>query len=204
MSYCPKCLAEYREGIDKCIDCNIALAEGVPIFCENCKEQVSETDVFCDSCGVIQPRVTSDDLPECDTHPDHNAIGGCVLCGKPVCVDCAKHRDGRIYCEDDDHYNVHLGYVVAVTTSTDYQAEMFRANLEGAGIRALIFNQHDHVYFVNMGSLAVVNVMVPHSQIDDARQIIEALLEDPPDDEEKPEGGEQTEAAEENVDGDKE
>jgi hypothetical protein len=55
---------------------------------------------------------------------------------------------------------------------------MIKANLDGAGIHALIFNQHDHVYFTTMGMLALVNVMVPRAQLEEAREIIEALLKD--------------------------
>jgi hypothetical protein len=53
---------------------------------------------------------------------------------------------------------------------------MIKANLEGAGINAVVFNQHDHVYFTNMGALALVNIMVPRSQLDESRDVIAALL----------------------------
>jgi hypothetical protein len=156
----------------------IPLREGVPQFCPNCKEHVRETDSFCDNCGILQPTVSEDDRPECENHPDRSAIGACVICGKPVCDECSTRHNGRIFCENDDHLNLHQGFVVAYTTSTDYEADMIKANLEGAGINAVVFNQHDHVYFTNMGALALVNIMVPRSQLEEARDIIAALMSD--------------------------
>ena len=178
MPYCPQCYVEYQEGIKDCNDCMIPLVEGTPQFCENCKEFVRKEDTFCDNCGVLQPVVAADEMPECENHPDRRAIGGCVICGKPVCDECSTRHNGRIFCENDNHLSLHQGFVVAYTTSTDYEAEMIKANLEGAGINAVVFNQHDHVYFTNMGALAMVNVMVPRSQIEESRDIIAALLED--------------------------
>jgi hypothetical protein len=30
MSYCPECLAEYKEGTEECMDCHVALQPGAP------------------------------------------------------------------------------------------------------------------------------------------------------------------------------
>ncbi len=176
MPYCPNCHVEYQPGIKECADCRIPLREGTPQFCPNCKEYVREDDTFCDNCGVLQPEIPADERPECENHPDRSAIGGCVICGKPVCEQCSTRHNGRIFCENDEHLNLHQGFVVAYTTSTDYEADMIKANLEGAGINAVVFNQHDHVYFTNMGSLAMVNIMVPRSQLEEARDVITALM----------------------------
>ncbi len=178
MSYCPQCQTEYQAGVAECVDCGIPLVEGTPVFCFNCQEPVSANDTFCNNCGVLLEEIPGDETPECENHPDRDAVGGCVICGKPLCEDCAREQNGRVFCESDEHLNVHQGFVVVYTTSTDYEAEMIKANLDGAGIHALIFNQHDHVYFTTMGMLALVNVMVPRAQLEEAREIIEALLKD--------------------------
>jgi hypothetical protein len=159
------------------VDCRIPLREGTPEFCPKCEEHVEDTDTFCGNCGYLLPDYPSDSTPECENHPDRDAVAGCVICGKPVCEECARENEGRVFCENDDHLKVYEGFVVAYTTSTDYEAEMIRANLEGAGIRAHIFNQHDHVYFVNMGALALVNVMVPRHQLEDALEVIGAIVD---------------------------
>jgi hypothetical protein len=177
MPYCPQCHTEFQADANECSDCLIPLVEGKPLFCPNCEEFVTKDDTFCDNCGIILPKIPAEEAPECENHPDVEAIGGCVVCGKPVCEECATEQNGRIFCENDDHLNMHQGFVVAYTTSTDYEAEMIKSNLEGAGIHATVFNQHDHVYFTNMGMLALVNVMVPRAQLEDAQEIIMALLD---------------------------
>ncbi len=176
MPYCPQCHTEYQSDAKDCADCLIPLVEGKPLFCPNCEEFVTKDDTFCDNCGIILPKIPFEEVPDCENHPDTEASGGCVVCGKPVCEECATEQNGRLFCENDDHLNMHQGFVVAYTTSTDYEAEMIKSNLEGAGIHATVFNQHDHVYFVNMGMLALVNVMVPRAQLEDAQEIIMALL----------------------------
>jgi hypothetical protein len=176
MSYCPSCLTEYETTVSVCADCDIPLVEGSPMYCPSCEEPVTADDTFCDSCGVVLVPESAEVRPECSVHPDVDAVGGCLVCGKPVCEECARQIEGKYFCADDSHYNVHQKYVVAYTCSTEYEAAMFKANLEGAGINALIFNQRDHVYFTTMGTLAIVNVMVPTSDIDKAADIINMLL----------------------------
>lgn len=183
MSYCPHCLTEYQAGITKCNECGVPLTEGVPQFCPKCEEYFPAEDTFCDHCGVLLPVPEGREVPECENHPGSSSVGGCIICGKPLCEECATEIEGKFFCSDDTHFNLHQDYVVAYTTATDYEADMIKANLNGAGIDAYIFNQHDHVYFLNMGTLAQVNVMVPKSQIDKAQEIILSIFgEDEPED----------------------
>ncbi len=35
---------------------------------------------------------------KCYYHPDHEAIGICISCGKPVCVECKVVLREKIYC----------------------------------------------------------------------------------------------------------
>ena len=37
---------------------------------------------------------------KCYNHPDREAVGVCVGCGKAVCQECAVEVDGKIYCKD--------------------------------------------------------------------------------------------------------
>jgi putative signal transducing protein/double zinc ribbon protein len=177
MPYCPNCHTEYQPGFSTCSDCQVTLVEGKPLFCDYCSALVKESDVFCDSCGDLQELPEGKDRPECNTHHDVDAVAGCVICGKPICDDCAHFIDDVAYCEDDGHQRINQEYIVVYRTSTDYEAEMLRANLIGAGIDAVVFNQHDHVYFVNLGALAVVTVMVRKKDEERAVEIIKSILE---------------------------
>ena len=176
MPFCPNCLTEYQPGIGECVDCHIPLTDGSPMFCPSCEEPVTAGDTFCNSCGILLLDEGVENVPDCNNHPEVDAIGGCVVCGKPVCEECAREVEGKFFCDNDSHYNVHQKFAVVYTCSTEYEAAMIKANLEGAGIGAMIFNQRDHVYFTTMGSLAIVNVMVPTVEVDKANEIIALLL----------------------------
>lgn len=176
MPYCPNCYTEYENGVLECTDCKLPLMEGTPEFCPYCEQPVEEDDTFCENCGRLLPLPLEANYPECETHVERAAIGGCIICGRPVCDECAHEVEGRIFCEDDSHRRVYEGFVHVYTTSTDYEAEMIRANLQGADIDAFIFNQHDHIYFVNMGTLAQVKIMVPKHQVEKAEEIIASLM----------------------------
>jgi hypothetical protein len=177
MPYCPSCLVEYRAGIAVCADCGVALVEGAPLFCPACNEQVFPDDTFCDGCGVLLPLAAEREAPECEQHPDAAAVGGCIVCGKPLCAACAVQDAGRYFCAADSHRTTYQHYAVVAETATDYEADMIKANLQGAGLDVLVFNQHDHVYFTVMGSLAIVKVMVRADQAERAQELIPYILE---------------------------
>jgi hypothetical protein len=150
------------------------------IQCHNCNESIQSEAEYCPVCGLL--RIDSRDI-ECENHRDRPAIAVCIICGKPVCRTCRKIRLHKTFCEDDKHIRVYQNWAVAYISSTEYEAEMVKANLENAGIEALIFNQQDHAYFLTVGSMARVNVMVPNNRVIEAKQIIESLNFDADDNE---------------------
>ncbi|MDH7515623.1 MAG: DUF2007 domain-containing protein [Bacteroidota bacterium] len=194
MPYCPQCLTEYEAGVETCADCGVPLVEGNPLFCPKCEEPVAENDTFCDHCGVLLLEEDDEKRPECAVHPDRPAIGGCIVCGKPVCEECANEVEGKFFCDDDRHLDVHQDYLLVFRTSAIYEAEMVRANLESAGLDVQVFDQHGHIYFVDIGEMARVNVMVRKDQYDQAREIIASILSSPGTDEgeERGEGEEES------------
>ncbi|MEK6570952.1 MAG: DUF2007 domain-containing protein [Bacteroidota bacterium] len=70
---------------------------------------------------------------------------------------------------------IHQDWAVLCTTSAEYEAEMVKANLEMAGIKALVFSQLDHAYFIPMSRLAIVNVMVPKAKLTKAKKVLRQL-----------------------------
>lgn len=199
MPYCPTCYAEYQEGVLTCADDGTPLVEGTPHFCPHCDAFVEEPAIFCGNCGRLQPLPEGVDKPECDNHPDRPAVGNCVLCGKPLCKEDIRKIDDAYYCEDDSHVRISQEYVAVYKTNTDYEADMLVANLQGAGIDAVAFNQHDHVYFVNLGALAVVKIMVQRKDAERAKEIIDSILtsdesEEPEDENGQPESGDEDKA----------
>ncbi len=182
MPYCRECGYEYTPGITSCPDCQSPLAPGDRFTCDLCNELVSPDDLFCKHCGVILPWTLERDTPvHCDTHHAQEAIGACVVCKKTLCEECAVMKTGRFFCEKDERVKTAFNWVAACTTSTDYEAEMIKANLEGAGISAMVLSQKDHTYVTTVGDLAQTEVMVPRESLEEARRFIRSLESSPED-----------------------
>lgn len=176
MSYCPSCGYEYTAGVRVCPDCRTPLREGKALLCETCNEPVTESAQFCPHCGVLRAVPSPKHTPVmCKIHGDRPATGACVVCGKPVCESCAVRKVGKILCDDDEHVKIAFDWVAVCSASTQEEADMIRANLEGAGIEALVFSQADRVFFTTVGDLAVNEVMVPKNSLEDAKRVLIAL-----------------------------
>ncbi len=102
---CPKCEAEYVEGIIKCSDCNVDL-------------------------------ITKEDF-------EANLI---------------HHED----------------WVAIYSTDANFEAEMIKANLQGANIKAIILSQKDKS-FPASGDLSVIKILVKKDDKDEAVKIIEDI-----------------------------
>jgi hypothetical protein len=63
------------------------------------------------------------------------------------------------------------GWVPAFTAPTDYEADLVRDRLGDAGIPAVVLTQRDHVFNLNVGELAVVQVLVPPDRLEEARAL---------------------------------
>jgi hypothetical protein len=61
--------------------------------------------------------------------------------------------------------------VVVYTTNENYQAEMYKANLEGAGIDVSILGQKDRNY-PTVGDLAVIKILVKKKDAENALEIV--------------------------------
>jgi hypothetical protein len=68
-----------------------------------------------------------------------------------------------------------LPWALVYTTNTTFEAEMFKANLESAGIPTQILSQVDTTRMFTVGELAIVKIYVLSPYVADAMQIIEAI-----------------------------
>jgi hypothetical protein len=190
MPICPKCKAEYEKGIKTCHDCNVDLEDIILVECHNCNESVNQIIGYCPHCGFALFEDEPEYKKECDNHPEASAIGVCVVCGKPVCDECARIDKKKIFCDNDEHVRIFEDWAVVFTCGAEYEAQMVKANVEMAGIECMVFSQKDNVFFTNIGDTAIINVMVPKEKINEAEEIIEQIYdgnfigEDEPDEKE--------------------
>ena len=172
MPFCPNCDRVYDEGTSVCPHCNEPLISDEVLECHNCGEAVEQEDRYCPHCGTL---FEGSEGVQCENHHSVPAGGLCVICGKPVCNDCARSRAGKYFCEDDKHVRIYEGWAVLVVTGLEYEAQMVKANLERAGIECLVFSQQDHSFFLTVGDLARVKVMVPKNKLRDAQSLLDDL-----------------------------
>ena len=182
MPYCTECGYEYTPGVLVCPDCKAPLSEASLTPCASCEELIDRAASFCRHCGVYRPDAGKSTKTTCQKHADRKPVGRCVFCSKPVCDECAVRKNGRIFCDNDEHVKMMSDWVVVHTTSTQYEAQMIKANLEGAGIPTMVFSQNDRMYYTTVGDLAVTEVMVPKQMLDDARQYLHAMDQSRPED----------------------
>lgn len=80
-------------------------------------------------------------------HPEVEAFGACVICGRRLCERCG--RPGRDRCLCPDHVNVELieGWATVEVARTRLEAGRRRDHLREAGIRSLVLsNTIDPIY----------------------------------------------------------
>ena len=66
-------------------------------------------------------------------------------------------------------------WVVVYTTSTVIDADMYRANLEGADIPVQVMSQADSAFVMNIGDLEIVKIYVPEQFAEAALEIINSI-----------------------------
>lgn len=89
--------------------------------------------------------------------------------GVSVCPDCGyqliDNKEFEEHMVDSDDWDV------VYTGSLEYEAEMLKANLEGAGIEALILPKKDR-NFPTVGDFSVIQLLVRKEKRQEAEQII--------------------------------
>lgn len=122
--------------------------------CPHCETEYEGADA-CPACGTLRTTAA------CETHPDHEAKGRCVVCGRALCDRCSSASGDAFLCED--HRNVHMiqGWAQVYSTHGEIEAQLVQENLRAEGIDSQIFSQKDHIYPVDLGELSIVRVMVP-------------------------------------------
>jgi hypothetical protein len=108
----------------------------------------------------------------------------------PVCPNCNyEYVEGATYCPDCQMRLVDESEIikpeewteenweVVYTFSKMYEAEMFRDNLEAAGIKTAILSQKDR-NFPAPGDLSVIKLLVHKDNLTDALAYIEKIMDE--------------------------
>lgn len=111
--------------------------------------------------------------PKCE-YEYIEGISFCPDCGSPLLSD-----DEYIKPEDWSEQN----WEVVYTTSQDFEAEMIKDNLEGAGITAVILSQKDRNYPAP-GNFSVVKLLVRKEDVQDAVNFIQKVKSEKTDEDE--------------------
>jgi len=109
----------------------------------------------------------------------------------PVCPNCNyEYVKGITFCPDchqalvdENFYNkpedwTEENWVVAFTSNQEYEVDMLKDNLDGAGIASAILSQKDR-NFPSPGDFSVVKLMVKKEDLHDALNFIQTVLNVP-------------------------
>ncbi|RMD48790.1 MAG: hypothetical protein D6830_06165 [Ignavibacteria bacterium] len=93
--------------------------------------------------------------------------------GIKYCADCGTEL---VPAEDFERNLVNPSdWKIVYITDKDYEAEMFKANLESADIEVRILGQKDRNY-PTVGDLAIIKILVKKNDADDALAIINDII----------------------------
>ena len=138
----------------KCTRCNVINADDV---------------LFCRNCGLLLHR---DPNVECENHSGRDALGICVLCGRPMCDDCMTVREGKTYCDDAAHANVPVKHAKLAAAVSEFGADLVAKNLSANGIAALVFSQHQYSHFCRFTDDAPASIFVGKEMVEAAHRLV--------------------------------
>src|SRR5690606_29916386 len=92
MPQCAECGREY-DSLDGCPSC--AARGATSVACPRCGEDYSDGD-SCPACGFAPSPIP------CERHPEVQADGRCVICGRAICRECRGNpQDKRVHLCDE-------------------------------------------------------------------------------------------------------
>lgn len=177
MITCPECGSVGPESFAECQTCGARLNGGeaatVVEACPHCGEEIARDTDACPACGELRAEVP------CARHPERQAKGQCVVCGRALCEDCNRSGKAHYLCEDHSDIAVVQGWAEVYSTSDDLAAELIRENLKAEGVDARVLSQKDHFSIpVDLGDFSPVRVLVPAYAYTDAASLIAAHMDE--------------------------
>ena len=139
--------------------------------CAACNTEYEGELDACPACGATAGGVA------CETHPDREATGRCVVCGRPLCPECRADGGRAFLCERHRSVNVIEGWAQAYSTTSEVEAQLICDNLRAEGIEARIFSQRDRAFSLDLGELSIVRLLVPVWEYEPALEVIRSHMD---------------------------
>lgn len=141
--------------------------------CSFCSEQLPQNACICLSCGRFDRSLP--EVVNCENHSDEEAIGICVLCGKPVCGDCSLTVQGKTFCDNPEHQTVFFEWAVVYETVFEFEADLIERNVQQAGFECRVYCLRDHIATFWLEEVRLTRVMVRNDHARDARDLLQQL-----------------------------
>ena len=100
------------------------------------------------------------------------ALHRCAVCGVSLCQRCRHGGRRTALCAEDGHVSLVSGWAEAARGTDEAEAEVLASQLRAADLDVQIFSQKDHANVVALGALALVRVLVPVFQLEQARRVL--------------------------------
>lgn len=112
---------------------------------------------------------------ECENHSGERAVGRCLVCGKPVCGDCAVNWQGKLFCDNAEHPQLHATWKTVATCKSEFESDLIQRNLLDHQIPCLVFPLHRHAGFFGLQVEHEVRVTVAAPLAGSASDVLESL-----------------------------
>lgn len=167
MQRCTTCESEFADELERCPHCEEAAPEaaGEVFRCSQCAEDFRDSDA-CPACGTLREQAA------CETHPERDAAGRCVICGRAVCEECRARDRGAALCAEHASVTVIEGWAQVYSNASEFKAQLVRENLRAEGVEAQIYSQRDRAFSLDLGEMSIVRLLVPVWEYERALKLI--------------------------------
>ena len=144
-------------------------------LCTLCRTPLDAGDCFCRMCGGLSDDSTVAGNIACGNHPGQVAIAACIVCGKPVCGDCAVKSGETFFCEDPEHRALRTDWVPISSCTSVFEADIIERNLQQAGLEPRVFSLGDHLELSWAHQRPITHVWIVKTKLAEAEALLREL-----------------------------